>query len=161
MKEKFRRRWLKQKCRSADADMPSPLPRSRRQEGRTIPSFRIFDCKVERFSPSFAAAPLDPPIIQLVSRRTMRMCSPSGSSSLRLSLACAGGPAARWDLNSGSVTSRSGPAKENNGALDYVLEFADIARPVVFGQRDQGSGRDRFNGLPKTGSEVLSEPARK
>ena len=70
------------KCQVGSAARPVPLPAGRHYWGREIPSFLIFSCKVERFIPRRAAAPVGPATTQPVSRRAPRMCSRSASASV-------------------------------------------------------------------------------
>ena len=76
-----------------------------------IPSFLIFDLKVERLSPDFDAAPRGPPMIQLVSRRTCRMCVRSASSSFISWPLASAGAAEVLARSSGSATRSSGPGE--------------------------------------------------
>ena len=48
-----------------------------------MPSLIIRDCRVVRFMPSLAAAPVGPPITQLVSLSARTMCSRSAFSRVR------------------------------------------------------------------------------
>jgi hypothetical protein len=48
-------------------------PASSSRPGRTIPSFFILNCRVDRFIPNRAAAPLSPPTTHLTSFKVRRM----------------------------------------------------------------------------------------
>ena len=56
-------------------------------------------------------------------------------------------------------TSSVGPAREDHGALDQVLQLADVARPVVARQRLHRLGRDRLDRLLHPPRELLREVA--
>ena len=103
--------------------------------GRAIPSLRMRNCSVERLIPRRAAAPSGPATTQWVAR------APRGCGAGRRPRACpwrrrrAGPGASRggvWHAVQPldrHIEGRAG--REDHGALDQVLQFADIARPVV------------------------------
>src|SRR5258705_12970030 len=47
--------------------------------------------------------------------------------------------------------------RNDNGALDYVLQFADVAGPRIFDQRRHGLGRDRIDRLTHLPAVLLYE----
>ena len=104
--------------------------------GRAMPSLRMRNCSVERFIPRRAAAPFGPATTQLLRSSAATMCRRSASSSVsRLP--------ARRRLRRAERTSRLGgrsapqsarrawAPRQDHGALDQVLQLADVARPVV------------------------------
>ena len=104
----------------------------------SIPSLRIFACSVVRFMPSLAAAPCIPAdACRRHSRSARWMASLSAAASVT-ALDAATGP--RLELAHRRL--QRGAGRKNHRALDEVLQFADVAGPVVARQRLHGFGRD-------------------
>src|SRR5258707_471314 len=47
--------------------------------------------------------------------------------------------------------------RNDNGALDHVLQFADVAGPRILDQRRNGFGRDGIDSLPHLPAVLLYE----
>ena len=101
------------------------------------------DCRVVRLRPSRAAAPFGPPTIPLASFNACRIRARSAASEISEVRPCGAtgrGPANH--LRHGNAELR--PVAQNHGPLDDVLQFANIARPIVVRERFQ---RLRWNSL--------------
>src|SRR5262249_43211199 len=123
-----------------------------------MPSLIIRDCRVVRLMPSLAAAPVGPPMIQLVSLRTRTMCSRSAFARVAKPSKAATGATFVLCFNSASEICSSPPRERIT--LDEVCELAHIAWPMVFRQSCHGFGRDRTDGFFHPPRMFLREVAR-
>ena len=134
-----------------------------------MPSFLIFPCRVLRFSPSRAAAPLGPLRTPLVSRRTFRMCSRSLSSSVTADplLEGAAAGAAFTAIVEGSVVTCSSeigtfstePRLRMTARSIKFFELSDIAGPVPPRESAHGVGWNRVDFLVHASRVLESEMA--
>ncbi len=112
-----------------------------------MPSFLILELSVVRFRPSRSAAPPGPPIIPLASRSARRIVFALGGLQRRI-----GGRRLVFFLvlhgfEFGERHIEHRPARKNHGALQKILQLADVARPLPCHQRIHGLRRNGFDGL--------------
>ncbi len=107
-------------------------PQSLSLAGRSMPSFFMRNCSVERLRPRRSAALPGPATFQLHSASTARMWARSTSSRVPL-------PAARTSSRAVETSDRVGSEGralgEDERALDHVLELAHVAGPCVRRER--------------------------
>ena len=120
-----------------------------------MPSFFNLEFSVVRFKPSRAAAPFAPAMTPLVSRSTRRICSRSVVSSV----ASSSDEASGGRSSSAKRRSQGRAFCKDHRALDEILEFSDIARPIPLGQRLHHVGRDGLDLLIHAASMLGDEIA--
>ena len=95
--------------------------------------------------PSFAAAPLGPPTRPRVSANAVSIASRSRSSSAVASGTVGPEGCQFPPLEPCFVYDKGFPITQYHGALDYILQFANVARPVVILKQIQRPLIDVFN----------------
>ena len=111
--------------------------------GRSMPSLFIMLIRVVRFNPSRAAAPPGPPITQPTASSASRISARSESRSVAGSVAgTVAGSVAGTHAPCGQGVRQHASVRQDHGALDHVLQLADVPRPVVRLEGCHGGGRD-------------------
>src|SRR5438552_17147110 len=96
-----------------------------------MPSFLIFDSSVCRGMPSLTAAPVGPPTTPSDSLRAASRISLSCSTRSATSGAVVLASLGVTCVSQVSSTKKVSPFRQNHRTLDYILQLADVARPIV------------------------------
>ena len=121
--------------------------------------FRMRDCSVVRFIPKRAAAPSGPPTWPFASSSAFRILACLALGDAAGDFTC-GGPGTAVPISPAMGHLTHAAAGQDDRPLQHVLQFADVAGPIVVRQRVQNRRRNGIDVTAHAMGVLLYEVAR-